>query len=206
MKFIDVLDTKEDKCLILEFIDGGELFNVVAYHHPELTELRTKKLFKQILNAVNYLHINNVCHRDIKLENILLDKADTIKLTDFGFAKHFKQGELLHARCGSEEYTAPEILQNIPYDGRLVDIWALGVVLFAMLCGELPFNIEHNEKPKQMYHRIARGEFKFPEQSLNLNTDAVGLIRSILQPLAKNRISLLDIIEHKWLHSNKESP
>lgn len=180
-------------------MDGGELFNTVAYHYPQLTSSRVKHIFKQITQTLLYLHSNNVCHRDLKLENILIDKNNSIKLTDFGFAKKFAKDELLSARCGSEEYTAPEILQNIPYDGRQVDVWALGVVLFALLFGELPFNIEYKEKPKNMYHRIARGEFKYPEHLLVIPREAKELVNAMLQPLAKNRITIPEILEHPFL-------
>ena len=142
----------------------------------------------------------------MKLENVLLGADDQIKLSDFGFAKKFVDGIPLTARCGSEEYTAPEIILGSPYDGRKVDVWALGVILFALLTGELPFNIEPGEKPKSMYHRIARGEFKFPgdrkdkpETARRVATDAKDLIRCMIKQNASKRYFPADVLKHPWM-------
>jgi serine/threonine protein kinase len=141
---------------------------------------------------VKFLHDNMIAHRDLKIENVLLTSTEDphIKLTDFGFATRlvpihpqspttsttpptesstastFPEVQPLAARCGSEEYAAPEVVLAQPYDARKTDIWALGVILFAMIYGELPFVVEPGQRSRVMYHKIARLEYKFPDVPL----------------------------------------
>lgn len=143
----------EETCLVMEYVDGGELYQYVERHPDGLAEGESRMIFNQLLDALNYIHRNGVAHRDLKLENILCQftaatiissssnnnntdayaSTDTrtnaaaappvVKIADFGFAIRFKDGDMLTERCGSEEYAAPEIIRSLPYDGKATDIW-----------------------------------------------------------------------------------
>ena len=145
-------------------------------------------------------------HRDLKIENILLTSLHEphIKLADFGFATRISPDQLLTTRIGSIEYMAPEIILSQPYDGSKSDIWALGVILFAMLFGELPFNFEPGQSPKNLYHKICRCEFQFPdspadeyENNIYLSEHARDLISGMLTSASK-RLTIDEIFEHPF--------
>lgn len=113
------------------------------------------KYFLQLLDAVRYLQKLGICHRDIKPENIIV-RGNTLKLIDFGLSNFFREGELLKTSCGSPCYAAPEMMSERQYDPRKTEIWALGVTLYAMLTGRLPF--EHSSTSK-LYKMMAIGEY-----------------------------------------------
>ncbi|TPX72864.1 hypothetical protein SpCBS45565_g00231 [Spizellomyces sp. 'palustris'] len=198
VRLLDTIETPSHNCLILEYVPGGELYDLIADHPNMLTEDTIRRIFRDLVQAVKYLHINNVCHRDLKIENVLLDSSQNIKLTDFGLAKRFNPHIPLTTRCGSEEYAAPELVQAQPYDGRKTDIWALGIILFALLTGELPFSVRPGERPRGMFHRIARGDFKFPN-SPGVSDSAKDLVKRILTPNPKRRATLDEILRHPWM-------
>jgi serine/threonine protein kinase len=147
---------------------------------------------------VAYLHANNVCHRDLKLENVLLDSFHHVRVADFGLARRFSPSELLTTRCGSEEYAAPEIVQGLPYDPVKTDAWSLGVILYALLAGQLPFQPGPGGAVKHMYHRIARGEYKWPKNA-DVSDKAKELVKGLLQPNPARRYTANDALRHIWL-------
>nr|XP_011450982.2 testis-specific serine/threonine-protein kinase 1 [Crassostrea gigas] len=124
--------------LVMELFPRGNLLDFVN-NLGHLIEPDARRFFHQLLDIVAYLHSENICHRDIKLENLMLDSCFNLKLIDFGFARHVKKSELLNTNCGSYVYTAPEVMEGKQYDGTQADIWSMGVCLYAMLCGKLPF-------------------------------------------------------------------
>ncbi|KAK9902575.1 hypothetical protein M0R45_001510 [Rubus argutus] len=127
-----------------------------------LTETEGRKLFQQLIDGVSYCHKQGVFHRDLKLENILLDSTGNIKICDFGFSalpQHFRSDGLLHTACGTPNYVAPEILANKGYDGAAADIWSCGVILFAILSGYLPF-LDRNLAA--LIKRSTRGKSRYP--------------------------------------------
>ncbi|KAJ3183332.1 MAP/microtubule affinity-regulating kinase 4 [Gaertneriomyces sp. JEL0708] len=163
VRLLDTFETPTHTCLVLEYVSAGELFDLITGDPASLTPSRVRRIFTQLVRAVQYLHQNHICHRDLKIENVLLDETGSVKLADFGLARRFNPScPSLVDRCGSEEYAAPEVVQAQPYDGRRTDVWALGIILFALLTKELPFSIRPGEKPRAMFHRIARGEYRFP--------------------------------------------
>ncbi|KAJ3220022.1 hypothetical protein HDU67_007755 [Dinochytrium kinnereticum] len=183
----EVIEMRDHVGLVQEFVEGGDLFDMIADRFETLSADSVRSLYRELVEVVAYLHEMRICHRDLKIENVLLTSiSDTrlpipidtppplrIKLTDFGLAVVLPEGvetnpslALQEQRCGSEEYAAPEVILAQPYDPRRTDVWSLGVILFAMITGELPFSVEPGQRPKAMYHRIARVQYAFPNASL----------------------------------------
>ncbi|KAG0029290.1 CBL-interacting serine/threonine-protein kinase 24 [Podila clonocystis] len=163
--FREVVESSLQTCIVLDYASGGELFEFVADKRPLASEADIQYIFAQIVDAVDYLHAHNIVHRDLKLEKPRngAPLRPKVKLTDFGLAKVIEQGApLLTTRCGSEDYAAPEIILGQPYDGRQADIWSLGVVLYALLVGFLPFNMRPGMNRKGFLSMIAHAEFGFP--------------------------------------------
>ncbi|QLQ78136.1 hypothetical protein HG537_0A03830 [Torulaspora globosa] len=194
---------REDKLphcdMIMSYCSGGDLLVAATSCNGKLEVSVIQRLFSELVMAVKYLHDNNVIHRDLKLENVLLKfpldaiidmkdspvylKHNLIELADFGLCKKIEPGELCTARCGSEDYVSPEILMGIPYDGRLSDTWALGVILFGLLEDRLPFDPPPNASARQRNratsHRIARYEWKW-FRLLNEDLDAKEIVQHTL--------------------------
>ncbi|ORY04416.1 hypothetical protein K493DRAFT_205793 [Basidiobolus meristosporus CBS 931.73] len=143
--------------LFYEYVDGCQLGQKIG--KQGISEEKAKQYFQQIVAALSYCHSYSITHRDIKIENILVDKEDNIKLIDFGLANFYNRNAVLKTACGSLPYTAPEILRGESYVGPEVDIWSLGVVLFVMVAGYLPFG--DPSKPKNL-ERVMTGKVKYP--------------------------------------------
>ena len=191
----------------MEYAEGGELFNYVL-EKKYLSEDESRIIFQQIIDAVYYLHQIGVCHRDLKLENILFSskKKDKIKIIDFGLSNLYLTGvvsdnpalafgaDFLETPCGSPSYTPPEMILGCKYDGLLSDIWSCGIILFSMLCGFLPFDEPNEEK---LYSKIIKGEFFFPSQ-INISDEAKCLIQKILVVNPRLRANIKDIRRDPW--------
>ncbi|KAL0538078.1 hypothetical protein IC582_027073 [Cucumis melo] len=142
IRLYEVLASKSKIYMVLEYVNGGELYYKIA-SKGMLSEAEGKKVFQQLIDGVSYCHSKGVYHRDLKLENILVDIRGNIKISDFGLCalqEHLRDDGLLHTTCGSPNYVAPEILANRGYDGAASDIWSCGVILFVILTGLLPFD------------------------------------------------------------------
>ena len=209
---MDTVETPTHLCLVLEYVSGGELFDYVNDHFENSTEEESKYIFLQLVKILEYLHENGIVHRDLKLENILIVSSDQspngsiIKLTDFGLAKFIdKSSPTLTTRCGSEEYAAPELISGKPYDGRKTDIWSLGVILYTLLVGYLPFNLEAGQSRRQFFSKIIRADFTFPNSEKEtgrrskISSEAKILVKKILQSNPQKRHSLEEIRSHPWL-------
>ena len=191
----------------MEYAEGGELFNYVL-ERKYLSENESRIIFQQIIDAVYYLHQIGVCHRDLKLENILFSSKnkDKIKIIDFGLSNLYLTGvasdnpalafgaDFLETPCGSPSYTPPEMILGCKYDGLLSDIWSCGIILFSMLCGFLPFDEPNEEK---LYSKIIKGEFFFPSQ-INISDEAKCLVQKILVVNPRLRASIKDIRRDPW--------
>ncbi|KAI8824266.1 kinase-like domain-containing protein [Fimicolochytrium jonesii] len=202
IRLLTTFETETHSCLVLEYIPNSDLYELMTAHPASLTEAFIKRIFSEMCSAVAHLHRNNICHRDIKIENILVDSDTGVKLTDFGLATRFTPGVLLTDRCGSEEYVAPEVIKALPYDGRKTDVWALGIILFALLTGELPFNVRPGSTLRSMFHRIATGSYKFPPPQPGrppVSDLAKDLIRKILTTNPVKRPSVEEVLSHPWL-------
>jgi serine/threonine protein kinase len=138
--FHDALDTSKQIYIVMEFAGGGSLHQYLKKRTARrLEETQAKKLFYQVCQAIKYCHDRHIVHRDVKLENILLDEQGTVKIIDFGFSTIIPPGKKLKIFCGTPSYMAPEIVARKEYSGMCADIWAMGVLLYALLCGCFPF-------------------------------------------------------------------
>ena len=192
VKIFETYETKKHYCIVMEYICAGDLLSYIK-KRGKLTEQVAKFIFKQIVLSLQYIHSHNIVHRDIKLDNILIDLDNNIKICDFGVSKKINKGDLMLEQCGTPAYIAPEILLNQGYEGFGVDIWSAGVVLYAMLGGTVPFK---GNNINELHDLIIKGEFKPLKE---ISPEATHLIKSILEVDPKKRISTKDILVHPWL-------
>jgi serine/threonine-protein kinase HSL1 (negative regulator of Swe1 kinase) len=178
--------------LVLEYVEGGELFDYVSTHGP-LPEEEAVRLFRQIISGLAYCHRFNICHRDLKPENILLDGNHNIKLADFGMAALQPAGHWLNTSCGSPHYAAPEIIYGRRYRGDRADIWSCGIILFALLTGFLPFDGGDLSNTLRL---VKKGDYHLPPW---LSIESADLIQRILQKRPEDRIGIQNIWNHPLL-------
>ena len=178
--------------LVLDFCPGGELFDYIV-QHDRLDEDVAAVVFKQIVDAVAYCHDQGVAHRDLKPENVLIEKWPKVKVSDFGLCGYIRPDELMKTFCGSPLYCAPECLGKTEYDGRLSDVWSLGVILFVMVTGDNPWKYENMS---QMINEIMTGNYKVPDY---VSDDCRDLICGMMRVVPSVRITVADILEHPWL-------
>ncbi|ORX62474.1 Pkinase-domain-containing protein, partial [Hesseltinella vesiculosa] len=193
VQIYSVVSDEECIYVVMEYIQGGELFDRIK-QEQKLTEPKAKRWFRQIIEAVCYIHENGIVHRDLKPENVLIDRKQRVRLCDFGFGKRIKERqEVLSTYCGSPFYAAPEMVTATPYRGPPVDMWSCGVILFAMLTGTLPF--QGDDMP-QLFRKISQGQFCMPRY---ITSEAAHLIQRLLCKNAKDRITAVDCLQHPWL-------
>ncbi|XP_029336913.1 serine/threonine-protein kinase SIK2 isoform X3 [Mus caroli] len=192
IKLYQVMETKSMLYLVTEYAKNGEIFDYLA-NHGRLNESEARRKFWQILSAVDYCHGRKVVHRDLKAENLLLDNNMNIKIADFGFGNFFKTGELLATWCGSPPYAAPEVFEGQQYEGPQLDIWSMGVVLYVLVCGALPFD---GPTLPILRQRVLEGRFRIP---YFMSEDCEHLIRRMLVLDPSKRLSIAQIKEHKWM-------
>ena len=181
--------------LIMELATNGNLYNYIQSkkHQKNKNIDIIKKIIIQTIEIIKYLHSSNIIYRDIKPENILLDKDFNIKLCDYGWASYFTPGHSLNVYCGTPEYVSPEVLKKLPYNEK-VDIWGIGVLIFELVFGYPPFSSNLNTV---RFNNIKEGKINWPE---NLEDEVLkDLIQKILKVNPKERISLDDIEKHPWL-------
>ncbi|KAG7131602.1 putative serine/threonine-protein kinase like [Verticillium longisporum] len=192
-RLYEVIVTENLVWLVLEYCPGDELYNYLL-SQGALPVYKVQKIFAQLVGAVSYVHQQSCVHRDLKLENILLDKNENVKLVDFGFTREYEgKANYLQTFCGTICYSAPEMLKAEKYAGEKVDVWSLGVILYALLCGELPFDDDDDAVTR---NKILTEDPKFPE---HLPADAVSLMKSLLSKRTLLRPSLPDILAHPFL-------
>jgi serine/threonine protein kinase len=165
-----------------------------------LSEDAAREKFWQIISAVDYLHKNKICHRDLKAENLLLDSNYDIKLADFGFSNFYEKDSLLNTYCGSPPYAAPEIFEGREYIGPQVDIWSLGVVLYVLVCGVLPFE---GANLQILRDRVLSGRIRIP---FFLSQECENLIRRMLTLDPTKRPTIDQIKKHKWMKQQEMEP
>ncbi|OJJ47459.1 hypothetical protein ASPZODRAFT_130930 [Penicilliopsis zonata CBS 506.65] len=192
-RLYEVIVTEKLVWLVLEYCQGDELYNYLLRHGP-LPVDKVKKIFTQLVGAVAYVHSKSCVHRDLKLENILLDKHENVKLCDFGFTREYEgKASYLQTFCGTICYSAPEMLKGEKYAGEKVDVWSLGIILYALLAGELPYDDDDDQVTKT---RILMEDpiynDKFPD-------DAKALINLLLSKRPLLRPSLDEILAHSFL-------
>ena len=195
-KMYCVIEKEDSIYIVTEYCSKGDLLNFMIENRV-FEEEEACKIFQQVLSSLEYLHNNYISHRDIKPENILLNEYGDAKLSDFGLSTKFERGKLLEKACGSPLYAAPEMLTGKKYDGTKIDIWSLGISLYAMVCGELPFDDEDNNM-KNIVYKIKNGKYTLPD---NLSPLCKDLIKRILEANPDKRITLEEIKNHQWVNS-----
>ncbi|TNJ30452.1 Kinase, CAMK CAMKL [Giardia muris] len=200
VRLLEVIDTPRHIYLVTEFVDNGELFNYVV-QKQRLAEPEACRFFHQIVSGLAYCHSRKVCHRDMKLENVLLDSSYNIKLIDFGLSNILMSDETrFKTACGSPSYASPEMLSGRKYHGPSVDVWAAGIILYAMLCGYLPFDHDNTES---LYKKIIAGVFQIPS---HVSPPAADLLRKILVVNPDKRYTIADILQHPWFVESYVGP
>nr|ABI13783.1 protein kinase AMPK alpha subunit 1 [Artemia franciscana] len=195
IKLYQVISTPTDIFMIMEYVSGGELFDYIV-KHGKLKEHEARRFFQQIISGVDYCHRHMVVHRDLKPENLLLDSNLHVKIADFGLSNMMSDGEFLRTSCGSPNYAAPEVISGKLYAGPEVDVWSCGVILYALLCGTLPFDDEH---VPTLFRKIKSGVFPIPDY---LNKSTVNLLCHMLQVDPMKRATLDDIKKHEWFQKD----
>ena len=188
-----VIQTNQYIYLIMEYISGKELFDYII-KKGKLQEIEACKFYQQIISGIEYLHKLKIVHRDLKPENLLLDSKKNIRIVDFGLSNMYPNNELLSTACGSPCYAAPEMINGEKYNGLLVDIWSSGIVLYAMICGYLPFEDKDNDI---LYDKICEGKFIVPNFISDLAND---FLHKILNIDPTKRYNLNQIKNHPWFN------
>ncbi|KAJ7400921.1 MAP/microtubule affinity-regulating kinase 3 [Pitangus sulphuratus] len=175
----------------------GEVFDYLVAH-GRMKEKEARAKFRQIVSAVQYCHQKHIVHRDLKAENLLLDADMNIKIADFGFSNEFTVGNKLDTFCGSPPYAAPELFQGKKYDGPEVDVWSLGVILYTLVSGSLPFD---GQNLKELRERVLRGKYRIP---FYMSTDCENLLKRFLVLNPTKRGTLEQIMKDRWINAGHE--
>uniref|UniRef100_A0A2A4K5M6 non-specific serine/threonine protein kinase n=1 Tax=Heliothis virescens TaxID=7102 RepID=A0A2A4K5M6_HELVI len=199
VRLYQVMESSHTIYLVTEYAPNGEIFDHLV-SRGRMTEPEAARAFAQMVAAVGYCHANGVVHRDLKAENLLLDKDMNIKLADFGFSNEYTAGSPLATWCGSPPYAAPELFEGRQYDGPKADIWSLGVVLYVLVCGALPFD---GSTLHELRSVVLSGKFRIP---YFMSQDCEHLIRHMLVVEPEKRLSLRSVARHRWLAAHQPGP
>ncbi|XP_059814601.1 MAP/microtubule affinity-regulating kinase 3a isoform X2 [Hemitrygon akajei] len=197
VKLFEVIETEKTLYLVMEYASGGEVFDYLVAH-GRMKEKEARAKFRQIVSAVQYCHQKQIVHRDLKAENLLLDADMNIKIADFGFSNEFIIGNKLDTFCGSPPYAAPELFQGKKYDGPEVDVWSLGVILYTLVSGSLPFD---GQNLKELRERVLRGKYRIP---FYMSTDCENLLKRFLVLNPSKRGTLEQIMKDRWINAGHD--
>ncbi|KAM4724254.1 MAP/microtubule affinity-regulating kinase 3a isoform 6-T7 [Anableps anableps] len=204
VKLFEVIETERTLYLVMEYASGGEVFDYLVAH-GRMKEKEARAKFRQIVSAVQYCHQKHIVHRDLKAENLLLDADMNIKIADFGFSNEFTLGNKLDTFCGSPPYAAPELFQGKKYDGPEVDVWSLGVILYTLVSGSLPFD---GQNLKELRERVLRGKYRIP---FYMSTDCENLLKRflVLNPTKRGTLEVREeaenqIMKDRWINAGFE--
>lgn len=194
IRLYEVIETQTDIYVVMEYVKSGELFDYIV-EKGRLQEDEARRFFQQIISGVEYCHRNMVVHRDLKPENLLLDSKCNVKIADFGLSNVMRDGHFLKTSCGSPNYAAPEVISGKLYAGPEVDVWSCGVILYALLCGTLPFD---DENIPNLFKKIKGGIYTLPS---HLSALARDLIPRMLVVDPMKRMTIREIREHPWFQA-----
>eukprot|EP01041_Mallomonas_annulata_P008606 gene8606-17757_t len=191
IRLYEVIDTPSDIFVVMEYVSGGELFDYIV-SRGRLPADEARHFFHQIVSGIEYLHFYRVVHRDLKPENLLLDADNNIKIADFGLSNVVHDGDFLRTSCGSPNYAAPEVISGNLYAGAEVDVWSCGVILYALLCGTLPFD---DESIPNLFKKIKSGMYSLPSHLSQLSRDLI-LRMLVVDPM--KRATIPEVRAHPW--------
>lgn len=191
IRLYEVIDTPTDIFVIMEFVSGGELFDYIV-SRGRLPPDEARHFFHQIISGIEYCHYHKIVHRDLKPENLLLDADNNIKIADFGLSNVAHDGDFLRTSCGSPNYAAPEVISGNLYAGAEVDVWSCGVILYALLCGTLPFD---DESIPNLFKKIKSGMYSLPSHLSQSSRDLI-LRMLVVDPM--KRITIAEVRQHQW--------
>jgi len=197
IKLYEIMETPQAIYLVMEYCNTGELFDYIV-SKEQLTEKQACIFYQEIIDALTYLHSQQIVHRDIKPENILLDTIERkidCKIIDFGISRCYEKNRFIETPCGTASYAPPEMHRGEPYDGILSDVWSSGVLLFSMVCGYLPFN---EEDEYENIRNIIKGNYYIPEDELS--PELCDLLKHLLDINPRTRYNLDQIKEHPWFN------
>uniref|UniRef100_A0A4W5QZY6 non-specific serine/threonine protein kinase n=1 Tax=Hucho hucho TaxID=62062 RepID=A0A4W5QZY6_9TELE len=204
VKLFEVIETEKTLYLVMEYASGGEVFDYLVAH-GRMKEKEARAKFRQVLQQtgfsptpVQYCHQKKIVHRDLKAENLLLDADMNVKIADFGFSNEFTLGSKLDTFCGSPPYAAPELFQGKKYDGPEVDVWSLGVILYTLVSGSLPFD---GQNLKELRERVLKGKYRIP---FYMSTDCENLLKRFLVLNPSKRGTLEQIMKDRWINAGLE--
>jgi len=196
IRLYEVIETPREIFLVMEFVAGGELFDYIV-NQGRLDEKEARRFFQQIVSGIEYCHMHRVVHRDLKPENLLLSGPDKhVKVADFGLSNMMHDGSFLKTSCGSPNYAAPEVITGKLYAGPEVDMWSCGVILYALLCGKLPFD---EDSIPSLFKKIRECRYTFPD---HVSTGARELIQKILVVDPLKRATIADIRNDPWFQQD----
>lgn len=185
--------------MLFEYVEGGQLLDYIV-SHGSLNEKYARKFARGIALALDYCHRNNVVHRDLKIENIMINLKGDIKIIDFGLSNLYMPKSLLKTYCGSLYFAAPELLSAKPYTGPEVDVWSFGVVLYVLVCGKVPFD---DPVVSVLHEKIKKGHVEYPSF---ISKECVSLLSRMLVVDPSRRATLLEVIQHPWMNKGYEYP
>lgn len=191
VRLYDLYVTEEYYCMVFEYVDGGQMLDYIITH-GRMNEEQAQKFFLQLISAVSYCHENGIVHRDLKIENVLIDTKGDVKLVDFGLSNFFDPSDKLKTFCGSLYFAAPELLRGIVYTGPEIDVWSLGIILYVLVCGKVPFD---DKSMSALHDKIKSGLFLLPD---HLSIQCRNLLKSMIEVDPKRRARVDEILKHPW--------
>ncbi|CAH1231236.1 TSSK1B [Branchiostoma lanceolatum] len=206
VKVYQIIDTPDKVYTVMEEAPHGDLLEYVQTRGA-MSERRARETFRELAEAVSYCHAQDICHRDLKCENILLDAHGHVKLTDFGFARDAPSDDrgrptLSQTYCGSAAYASPEVLRGKPYQPSSYDIWSLGVVLYIMVCGTMPFD---DSNVRKMLRKQMDRKLNFSSTRV-ISQECKALIAQMLTPDVSHRPTIDEVLNSRWLRTTPSAP
>lgn len=199
VKLLDFFYSNSHFFLVFEYVKGKQLYDVIS-KSCRIPEDKARKYFRQLLSALDYIHKNSLVHRDLKIENIMIDQNDNVKIIDFGLSNFYDNKRFLQTFCGSLYFAAPELLMGKSYNGPEVDVWSLGVVLYVMLCGKVPFD---DESVRDLQNKIKEANYIL---TVPLSPSATDLLSKILVSDSSIRLTVTEILKSEWVNCQYKIP
>lgn len=196
-KLYEAISTPKNLVLILELVNGVDLHRYLR-KHGRVDEQQARSFFLQMVDAIDYLHAHSIVHRDLKIENVIVENGGNIKICDFGLSTFYDSSSFLEEYCGTPQCAPPEIINGIPYVGPEVDIWCLGIILYAMVHGRLPFE---DESTKSLNRSIFQAKMGMDE---SLSCELRDLLRKLIEPKRTMRIGMGEIMRHPWVNVTRK--